>query len=142
MDDRVLEKPRKWVLLRPDFVRAMLAAHSALGLAFAALIYVVCLTGMLSVFAYELQRWEQPDVPTVARYLTPQAVAAAVRAGYAQAVADNAAHDMFLLAPGFVSPRFIIKHHDHETGVEGSWAADADGRLVARVKAPLTEFIT
>lgn len=141
MDDRVVEKPRKRALLPPDFVRAMLAGHSALGLAFAALIYVVCLTGTLAVFAYELQRWEQPDVATIAGDITPEAVGAAAKAGYAQAVADNAAHDMFLLAPGFVGPRFIVSYHDHETGAEGSWAADGDGRLVARIKAPLTEFL-
>jgi len=41
----------------------MLAGHSALGLAFAALIYIVCLTGTVSVFLMELQRWEQPDGP-------------------------------------------------------------------------------
>jgi uncharacterized iron-regulated membrane protein len=142
MDNRVVDKPRKRVLLPPDFVRAMLAGHSALGLAFAALIYVVCLTGTLAVFAYEFQRWEQPDVATATGELTPEAVAAAVRGGYQKAVADNAAHDMFLLGPGFVGPRFIVSYHDHDTGVEGSWAADAQGQLVARIKAPVTEFLT
>ena len=48
MDDRVVETSRASAqLLPPDFVRAMLAGHSALGLAFAALIYVVCLSGTL-----------------------------------------------------------------------------------------------
>jgi uncharacterized iron-regulated membrane protein len=146
MDDivaaqKVEQKPRKRPLLPPDFVRAMLAGHSALGLAFAALIYIVCLTGTLAVFAYELQRWEQPDVPVAGEAMTPDAIGAAVKAGYAQAVADKADHDMFLLAPGFVSPRLIVSYHDHERGTEGSWAADAEGRLVARIKAPLTEFL-
>ena len=37
--------------------------HSALGLAFAALIYLVCFSGSVAVFAREFQRWEQADVP-------------------------------------------------------------------------------
>jgi uncharacterized iron-regulated membrane protein len=141
MDDRVAPKPRKRVLLPPVFVRAMLAGHSALGLAFAALIYVVCLTGTLAVFAFEFQRWEQPNSPIIETALTSEAVGAAVAAAHAQAVADNSAHDLFILGPG-VAPRLSISYHDHETGVEGHWLGDADGKLVARVKAPFTEFLT
>ena len=71
MHDKVQVKPPKRQFLSPDFVRAMLAGHSALGLAFAALIYIVCLTGTVSVFLMELQRWEQPDGPRVTE--TPSA---------------------------------------------------------------------
>ena len=142
MEARVETKPRKRLLLPPDFVRAMLAGHSALGLAFAALIYVVCLSGTLAVFAYEFQRWEQPDGPTVRGSVSPETVAAALAAGYAQALADNSAHDMFILAPALTGSRLIVSYHDHQTGVEGSWLADAEGRLVMRAKAPWTEFLT
>ncbi len=46
-------KARKPLLSRvpADFVRAVLKGHSSLGLAFAALIYLVCLTGSFAVFA-------------------------------------------------------------------------------------------
>ena len=142
MDDKVDPRPRKRVFMPPDFVRAMLAGHSALGLAFAVLIYVVCLSGTLTVFLYEFQRWEQPDAPIVAAPLTPEAVNAAVQAGYKQAIADKSDHDIFLIAPGGVTPRLIVHYHDHESGTEGHWIADAEGRLVARVKAPWTEFLT
>jgi uncharacterized iron-regulated membrane protein len=119
----------------------MLAGHSALGLAFAALIYIVCLSGTLSVFLHELQRWEQPNAPLVARTPEPGAIAAAVRAGYAQARADNAAHDLFVTGPQRASQRFEVEYHDHETGAEGEWLADEDGRLVMRKFAPWSEFI-
>jgi uncharacterized iron-regulated membrane protein len=141
MDDRVASKPRKRVFLPPDFVRAMLAGHSALGLAFAALIYIVCLSGTLTVFMYEFQRWEQPDAPLIHTPVTPQVVNAAVQAGYKQAIADKSDHDIFLLAPGNITPRFVIHYHDHEAGVEGHWIADGEGRLVVRAKAPWTEFL-
>ena len=142
MEARVETRPRKRQFLPPDFVRAMLAGHSALGLAFAALIYVVCLSGTLAVFAYEFQRWEQPDGPTVRGSVSPETVAAVLAAGYTQALADNSAHDMFILSPALTGSRLVVNYHDHQTGVEGSWLADAEGRLVMRAKAPWTEFLT
>lgn len=141
MDDRVDWKARKRQLLAPEFVQAMLAGHSALGLAFAALIFIVCLSGTVAVFLNELYRWEQPDAPIVSGRLAPEAVAAALKAGQVQALADNSAHDMFLLGPYSGSARFSINYHDHETGAEGHWLADESGRLVTRVKAPWAEFI-
>ena len=140
MDLDARPRPQKKPFLAPDFVRAMLAGHSALGLAFAALIYVVCLSGTLCVVLHELQRWEQPDGPLVSE-LRPEAVAAAVRGGYAQAKADNAAHDMFLMGPAIVPQRLFVNYHDHESGVHGDWLADEQGRLVTRVEAPWSEFI-
>lgn len=134
-------KPRKRQFLAPEFVRAMLAGHSALGLAFAALIYIVCLSGTLTVFMHELQRWEQPNAPVIDGRATPQMLDNAVRNGQAQAVKDNAAHDLFVMGPGTLSPRMTVNYHDHETGVDGSWIADAEGNLVARIKAPWAEFI-
>ena len=142
MHDKVQVKPPKRQFLSPDFVRAMLAGHSALGLAFAALIYVVCLTGTVSVFLFELQRWEQPDGPRVTETPSPEAIAAAVHAGYEQARADNAAHDLFVSAPPRTPQRIMVSYHDHATGVEGAWLADAGGRLVTRTSVAWSEFIT
>ncbi len=141
MQQRVDTKPNKRKWLSRDFVRAMLAGHSALGLAFAALIYVVCLTGTVCVFLHELQRWEQPAGPIIARALTPDDIGAAVNAAYAQARADDAAHDMFIMGPGPAMQRLFVSYHDHDTGREGEWLANADGRLVARASAPWSEFL-
>jgi uncharacterized iron-regulated membrane protein len=51
----------------------MLAGHSALGLAFAALIYLVCFSGSIAVFTQEFTRWEQPAGPVLHRGVSPQA---------------------------------------------------------------------
>ncbi len=134
-------KPRRRPFLSPDFVRAMLAGHSALGLAFAALIYIVCLSGTLSVFVHELLRWEQPNAPLVEGFATPEMLQQATVNAHKQALADNAAHDVFIMGPGDVSPRLQINYHDHETGVEGAWIGDANGNLVTRVAAPWTQFV-
>lgn len=140
MDTRTEPRARRRPLLPPDFVRAMLAGHSALGLAFAALIYVVCLSGTLAVFVNELQRWEQPDAPLVSA-VTPDAVSALLANGQAKAQAEGAAHDIFLVGPTGRSPRLAIFYHDDETGVEGEWFADAEGRLVTRIEAPWAAFV-
>lgn len=141
MQDAVRQKPRKRQLLPPQFVRAMLAGHSALGIAFAALIYIVCLTGTLAVFLHELDRWEQPDAPTIAGTLTPEAVGNAVNGAYQKALALNAAHDVFVMGPGPVQKRFLVNFHDHDTGIEGHWIADGTGNLVVEQKAPWSEFL-
>jgi uncharacterized iron-regulated membrane protein len=138
----VPKKARKRPFLPPPFVRAMLAGHSALGIAFAALIYIVCLTGTLTVFAYELKRWEQPDTPRIEGSLTPEAVANALQGAYQKALALNAAHDIFLMGPSSTQPRLLANFHDHDTGIEGHWIADAAGNLVVEEKAPWAEFIT
>ena len=132
---------KKRQFLSPEFVRAMLAGHSALGLAFAALIFVVCLSGTLSVFVNELGRWEQPDVPLVTE-LTPETVAAVVQNGYAQAKADDAAHDMFIAGPEFASERLAVHYHEHESGKEGHWFANDKGELATRAHTPWSEFIS
>lgn len=142
MDDRVAptRAPKK-PFLAPDFVRAMLAGHSALGLAFAALIYIVCLSGTVCVFLHELQRWEQPNAPRLAAAPSADVVATAIRNGYVQAKKENAAHDMFAMGPNHRTPWFTVFYHDHETGVEGTWLADASGNLVARAATPWTQFV-
>jgi uncharacterized iron-regulated membrane protein len=59
------DKTPKGGLYRPDIVRAVLSGHSVLGIAFAAVIYLVCLTGALSVFQQDFTLWEQPHLPRV-----------------------------------------------------------------------------
>jgi uncharacterized iron-regulated membrane protein len=128
-------------LLPPQFVQAMLAGHSALGLAFAALIYVVCASGTLSVFLHELRRWEQPNGPLLSQPVSIEKVQSVVRAAYEQAHWENAAHDIFLMAEGPLGPRFFASYHDHESGVEGNWLADDSGRLAVRANTPWSDFI-
>ena len=141
MQDQTPQKARKKPFLAPDFVRAMLAGHSALGIAFAALIYIVCLTGTLSVFLHELQRWEQPDAPVATGPLTAEAAATVLDQGYRKALAANGAHDLFIMGPNPVQSRVLVNFHDHDTGVEGNWIANGNGELIVENKAPWSEFV-
>lgn len=141
MQDAVRDKPKKKPFLPPAFVRAMLAGHSALGIAFAALIYIVCLSGTLAVFLHELYRWEQPDAPVVSVPLSPEAVQTAVDAAYRKALAANAAHDIVVMGPSPVQSRVLIDFHDHESGVDGHWLGDASGRPVVTQHMPWSAFV-
>jgi uncharacterized iron-regulated membrane protein len=146
MDDIVARteaspKARSKPILSPRFVQAMLAGHSALGLAFAALIYLICLTGTMSVFKHEIERWEQPNVPLVTQPISGTAIQESVWAGYGQALIDSASQLLVVAAPSPLSPRFAVSYYDPATGKDGDWAADAQGRLVARIDAPFSEFL-
>lgn len=141
MQDVSRQKPKKKPFLPPEFVRAMLAGHSALGIAFAALIYIVCLSGTLAVFLHELYRWEQPDAPVVTAPLSPEAVQTAVESAYTKALAANAAHDIVIMGPSPIHQRVIVNFHDHDTGVDGHWLADENGRLVVPTHTPWSEFV-
>ncbi|PIB92281.1 PepSY domain-containing protein [Caulobacter sp. FWC2] len=124
-----------WPKIPADFVRAMLAGHSALGLAFAALIYLVCFSGSIAVFTYEFNRWEQPAGP-VLYDAAPQAADAAFRAVLAK---NPKAHDLFIRLPEPASPRLSV-HGEDAKGGEHTYLFDASGRLAGEQNLPWSEF--
>ncbi|MEH3158335.1 MAG: PepSY-associated TM helix domain-containing protein [Sphingomonas taxi] len=119
---------------RTDGVRAMLSGHSILGIAFAAILYLVCLTGTLSVFLRDFQRWEQPDAPVVTT-VGDAAVTRAVTA-FGRRVG---AHSFYVLLPTDDFPRLMLSSGGDAD--DQSWFADASGRLVARQHAPWIDFV-
>ncbi len=124
-----------WPKIPAAFVRAMLAGHSALGLAFAALIYLVCFSGSIAVFTYEYQRWEQPAGP-VLREVSPRAADAAFREALAK---TPGAHELFLRLPEPAAPRLSVRAEDTK-GHERTWIADASGKIVAEQNTPWSTF--
>lgn len=53
------KKQWRWPI-SPETVRSVLSSHSILGLAFAAVIYLVCVTGTVAVLAPDLERGKFP----------------------------------------------------------------------------------
>lgn len=47
-------------ILSPQLVKSSLSAHSWLGLMLGGLMYVICLSGTITIFYEEIERWEQP----------------------------------------------------------------------------------
>ncbi len=126
-----------WPKIPADFVRAMLAGHSALGLAFAALIYLVCFSGSVAVFTQEFGRWEQPAGPVLSS-VSPQAVNAAVQGVVAK---NPKVHDLLVRLPEPANPRLTVQGQD-ASGRERTYVADQAGRLVGEARTPWTEFQT
>ncbi len=128
-----------WPRIPPGFVRAVLAGHSALGLAFAALIYLVCFSGTVAVFAHEFERWEHPDAPHL-HSVEPEAVQRALVAG--QAAFGPPAEHVFITLPTPELPRFELTYDAEGGERQMSWFADASGTLAGRAEAAWTRFMT
>lgn len=124
-----------WPKVPAPFVRAMLAGHSALGLAFAALIYLVCFSGSVAVFAQEFHRWERPAVP-ILDSVSPKAVQSAVEAAIAK---HGKSEHVFVGLPTPDSPRLTLYLDQPPGHVE--LIADGQGRLIDG-DTPWTQFMT
>src|SRR5579859_118922 len=117
---------------RRRLVAAMLHSHSVLGLAFSAMLYWVCLSGAVTVFAHDIDRWNQIDLP-VYQSMAPDAVEHASRAAFDQA---KAAPRLFLALPTAATPHATVLAGDDK------WIADADGTLLGEAPEGWGEFVT
>lgn len=124
-----------------NFVRSMLAGHSALGIGFAALILLVCFSGTLAVFQEEFLRWEQPTAPMVST-LDDDAIQRTIDNIVAKAHDDQALHEINIRLPTAGLPRLSAEYHDHESGKEAHWYADGTGTLTAPQAEGWTEFMS
>lgn len=122
----------------PGLIRAVLKGHSGLGLAFAALLYLVCLTGAVAVFANEFYRWENPGVERM------ESISAdAVQAAYREAMArtEGAAEHVLITMPGAERPWPTLRI-DAEDGTQTTWIADSAGRITGKLRESWTHFLT
>ncbi len=139
MNDQTLAKPgRKPLMARipAGFVQAVLKGHSALGIAFAAAIYIVCLSGTLAVFVHEFTAWENPGVAHVSR-ASPDTVQRALENAVAQSPGE--VHHVRLAMPTADQP-FLTLDVDAESG-RTWWVADAEGEVVPLRRA-WSDFLT
>ena len=113
-------------------VARSLAAHSILGLALGGLIYILAVTGTLSVFNREFQRWEQPAAPEMTR-ISPEAAAKAARTVFESE--DPATTHLYINFPQPDLPRTVIT-----TDTQAFFAA-ADGSVAGREHFPWTQFL-
>lgn len=131
--------PRKPLLSRvpADFVRAVLKGHSGLGLAFAAAIYLVCLSGTVAVFAHEFQRWELAGTPRL-ETLSPEAAQTALAAAIERA--GGGIEHAWVTMPSTELPLALVTVEKDQ--VRRTFAADTNGAITASGDTPWTEFIT
>jgi uncharacterized iron-regulated membrane protein len=130
---RTQDRPRGWPLA-PATVRAVLSGHGILGLAFAAVIFLVCLTGTLAVFVHDLERWEQPGLPRVDA-IAPAVLERAVTAARAGSPAQTT---FYIGLPSATEPgASIIAYRPTE---ERAWMIAPDGALAAK-RTPFADFL-
>jgi uncharacterized iron-regulated membrane protein len=127
----------RWPRVPAALVATMLSGHSVLGLAFGALIYLVCLTGTLAVFVDEFQVWEQPDAPTVAT-VDGAAIGTAMRNAY-EAAGDAKLSDVYASLHPLAGQHFVAAVFG--PGIDRGWDADASGNLVVENTARWTDFV-
>ncbi len=129
-----------WPKIPSKFVSSMLAGHSALGLAFAALMYVLCISGSLIVLTDEMIRWDNPDTPAITE-ASPETMAKAVDAGIA-AAAEHGTNDYVVVsAPTPQTPYMNVRFVNFTTGFEKNYAADAQGNLVSERREGVQHFL-
>lgn len=118
--------------LSAQAVRQSLQAHSSLGLALAALLYLICLTGTLTVFHADFERWEQPDVPERLEFSAAQ-LSGAVDATLARLA--QSPETIYLILPTADMPRL------HVHAAEEEWLVTADGALGDALTAPWSDLV-
>ncbi|HZF46722.1 MAG TPA: PepSY-associated TM helix domain-containing protein [Sphingomonadaceae bacterium] len=122
----------------PDLVRAVLKGHSGLGLAFAAILYLVCLTGAIAVFTNEFQRWENPGAE---RMETLSAEAAQSAYTGALGLTKGPVEHVFVIMPTPERPWPSIRI-DAEDGTRTTWIADGEARITGEMREGWTKFLT
>lgn len=115
--------------LSPATVRAVLSGHGILGLAFAAVIYLVCLSGTLTVFVHDLERWEQPTAPAVSR-IDDTALTRALDEVQAQVPSGTT---LYASLPSADEPGAEITAYS--PNFEREWSIDAQGALIEKATA-------
>lgn len=127
------DRRRPW-RIPTAFTATLLATHSALGLAFGALIYLVCVTGAVSVLVDELKLLEQPDPRPEA--IQPGAIDRAVEAVLAQWPHTQS---LYAVAPTTSHQRLTITAY----GPGGDHGFLASGAGVVRAEhTPFSDFVT
>lgn len=133
-----------WPRTHPPFVRAMLAGHSALGLAFAALIYLVCFSGSIAVLAPDLPKWERPAPQ--ARY-TGTVRGADISAALAKVQkAAPWSDDAFIYLPSKDTPQslsiVVTAKPTDKTHEPTTWLVDNAGNLTeSKINTPFSGFV-
>ncbi len=113
-------------------VDSALSAHSVMGLAISAILFVICLSGTVAVFEDELEWWEQAGTPAVTD-VTPAAAQVAADGALKRSV-DGSSH-LYLYLPRSNWPRFI-------TGTDhGFELVDSGGGLAGPLVAPWNDFL-
>ncbi|MEM7004469.1 MAG: PepSY-associated TM helix domain-containing protein [Pseudomonadota bacterium] len=121
-----------WPKASPLRVAKALEAHSAIAIAVSGLIYLLCISGVLSIFNHELQRWEQPSAEEMST-IDPQALQLAAHS-VLEAESGRTSH-FYVQLPTWDMPRTVISTDTQ------SVFANSDGSIGLAEHHPWTQFV-
>ena len=124
-----------WPKVSPAFVEKNLTGHKILGLAVAAVLYLVCLSGTVTVFYIDIQAWETANLATVTT-LKPEGVAAAMTDARTYIPAGSKDTGIYVYTPTSDLHRLTVQAGDQVRGYDG------DGRYIGRAEHPVTDALT
>lgn len=133
------------ILFKPSsaIVRANLKAHSSFGLFIAAVLYLICITGVVSVYYLDLERWEQAQVPEFTE-VTPAQIHNAVKSllAYRSQNSPDAKpfDDVWVSLPTRDMPRFSVGGRAGDEELQ--FFVNRDGSFGEKVNHEWTHFIT
>lgn len=118
--------------IKKIIVKKMFDAHSAIGLAVGAIMYLICLTGSLAVFYPEFERWEQPNIAEYSQ-LPIKSISTAYQEYLKQVTSPE--KSVYVVLPTAEVPRAHLSDGEQE------WWLNQDGTLSETVKKPWTEML-
>lgn len=116
---------------RKTFVKRAISAHSVFGIAISAVLYIICLSGMVIVFKDEIKTLEQRGEPSV----TQISAGAVQKMAINGLVADPKSGHMILYLPTKAIPRARV-----QTAAQQHYA-DADGALSVPYQHKWSDFL-
>ncbi|MEM7741402.1 MAG: PepSY domain-containing protein, partial [Pseudomonadota bacterium] len=121
-----------WPKASPRRVAKSLEAHAVIALAVSSLIYILVITGTLSVFNHEFQRWEQPSAPEMLDIAPGAAERAALAVFNSE---DEPSTHLFINFPQPDLPRTVI------TTDTQAFFVDKDGLVWGEERFVWTQFL-
>lgn len=109
-----------------------LGGHSSLALVVSGFLYILCLSGVIAVFAHEIELWEQPGVPVV-QSVNPDMLRRSAQEVLA-AEPEPTTHFTITL-PTAETPRLQLRTDNNAV------YADAEGRTATARSVPWTTFL-
>ena len=113
-------------------VARSLEAHSVIALAISGLLYILAVTGTLSVFNHDLQRWERPAAPEM-NYITPEAAAKAAKTVFESE--ETPTTHLYITFPRYDLPRTVVT-----TDTQAFYITEA-GDVHSKEEFPWTQFL-
>jgi uncharacterized iron-regulated membrane protein len=121
-------------ILSPQLVKSSLSSHSWIGLMLGGLMYIICLSGTITIFYEEVERWEQPAAEEASAF-DPVVVEESFNRYMSSSDTELTEH-MYIVFPNDALPRVKFS-----SDLEGHYL-NADGSEGPRANDELSELLT